>query len=179
MWHVKPEFFAPRVGVEERTRRDKSPYDVWASQGLITLTPGASIEYSAVAESLVTDCDAYQVAQIAFDRWRIDVLRSELTRLNAELPLVEFGQGFKDMAPALDALESIVANGKLRHGGHPVLRMCALNAIAVKDPAGNRKLDKSKPTGRIDGLVALAMAIGAASRASQVERKPLQIFMVG
>lgn len=165
VFHVKPEFFAPTLGIVERSHRDRVPYDVWANTGLITLTPGASVEYRAVAESLVSDCDNYGVAEIAFDRWRIDVLKAELARIPAELPLVEFGQGFKDMAPALDALESILANGKLRHGGNPVLRMCAMNAIAIKDPAGNRKLDKSKPTGRIDGLVALAMAIGAASRA--------------
>lgn len=68
------------------------------------------------------------------------------------------------MSPALDVLEGLIANGKIRHGGHPILRMCALNAIAIRDPAGNRKLDKSKDTGRIDGLVALAMAIGTAAR---------------
>ena len=79
--------------------------------------------------------------------------------------MVEFIQGPKSYHPAMQALEAYYFAGNLRHGGNPVLRMCAMNAIAIKDPAGNRKLDKSKPTGRIDGLVALAMAIGAASRA--------------
>lgn len=162
IWHVKPEFFAPADGVHERSRRDRVPYDVWASRGQLTLTPGASVEYRYVADALIEESEAYPVREIAYDRWRIDVLKSELSRIGAELPLKEFGQGFKDMAPALDALEGIIANKKLRHGGHPILRMCALNAIATKDPAGNRKLDKSKPTGRIDGMVALAMAIGIA-----------------
>jgi len=71
-----------------------------------------------------------------------------------------FGQGFKDMAPAVDKLERLVADRKLRHGGNPVLNMCAANAVAERDPAGNRKLTKSKSVGRIDGLVALAMALG-------------------
>lgn len=74
----------------------------------------------------------------------------------------EFGQGFASISPALDLLESDLLNGRLRHGGHPVLTMCAANAVVVKDAAGNRKLDKSKSTGRIDGMVALAMARGLA-----------------
>lgn len=76
------------------------------------------------------------------------------------LPLEPFGQGFVSMSPALDALEADLLQEQLRHGGHPVLAMCAANAVAVPDPAGNRKLDKGKATGRIDGLVALAMAEG-------------------
>jgi len=109
----------------------------------------------------------YEVRGLAYDRWRIDVLKAALQRLGRELPLVEFGQGFRDMSPALDTLEAELLNGRVRHGGNPVLTWCAANAIAVKDPAGNRKLDKSKATGRIDGLVALAMAFGAAAKAQQ------------
>lgn len=78
--------------------------------------------------------------------------------------LIPFGQGFKDMAPAVDALERLVIDAKLRHGGQPVLTWCALNAKTISDAAGNRKLDKQKSTGRIDGAVALAMALGLATR---------------
>jgi phage terminase large subunit-like protein len=94
------------------------------------------------------------------------VLKAEVARLDRELPLVPFGQGYKDMTPALDALEHALLDGKLRHGGNPILTMCAANAVASRDPAGNRKLDKSKSTGRIDGLTALAMAMGRAAIAS-------------
>lgn len=117
---------------------------------------------------MIDDCDDCKVVEIAFDRWRMDVLKSELGKRGAELPLAEFGQGFKDMTPALEALEELLVNGKIRHGGNPILRWNAVNAVAVRDPAGNRKLDKSKATGRIDGMVALAMAIGRAV----VETKP-------
>jgi hypothetical protein len=75
--------------------------------------------------------------------------------------LQEFGQGFRDMSPAMDTLEAELLNQRIRHGGNPILKWCAANAIAVKDPAGNRKLDKAKSTGRIDGIVALTMAMGA------------------
>ena len=150
-------------GLQDRCHRDRAPYDVWADQGFITLTPGASVDYGLVADRLIEVCEDFDVSAIAFDRWRMDVLKAELQRRGVELPLVPFGQGFKDMSPALDVLEAELLQGRLRHGGNPVLRWCAANAIATKDPAGNRKLDKSKDTGRIDGLVSLTMAIGAAS----------------
>jgi phage terminase large subunit-like protein len=65
------------------------------------------------------------------------------------------------MSPALRALEGEILSGRLAHGAHPVLQMCAANAVVATDPAGNRKFEKAKASGRIDGMVALAMAIGA------------------
>lgn len=159
-WHVRPYFFAPQQGVTERSQRDRVPYDLWSRQGYLHLTPGASVAYEAVAVQLAELCDTYPVLAVAFDRWRMDVLKAELARMGVELPLVEFGQGFKDMTPALEAVEAELMNKTIRHGGHPVLRWCAANAIATRDAAGNRKLDKSKATGRIDGLQAMCMAIG-------------------
>ncbi len=164
IWHVRPEFFAPLTGIHDRATRDRAPYDLWHRQGLLTATPGASVDYEAVARRLAELCDEYPVERIAFDRWRIDVLKSELARLGVELPLEPFGQGFRDMGPALDLLEADLLNEAIRHGNHPILTWCAANAVATTDPAGNRKLDKSKATGRIDGMVALAMARGVAGR---------------
>ena len=106
----------------------------------------------------------------------MDVLQAELGRLGVELPLKEFGQGYKDMTPALDSLEAELLNENVRHGMNPVLTMCAANAVATRDAAGNRKLDKSKATGRIDGLVALAMAIGGAA-SMQEEPEPTYDLM--
>jgi phage terminase large subunit-like protein len=163
LWHVRPEFFTPGVGHVDRAKRDRVPYDVWAHEGLLHLTPGASVEYQYVAERLIDICDTYPVQAVAFDRWRIDVLLAELKRVGRELPMEPFGQGFKDMSPALEALETELVNARLRHGGHAILHNHAANAIAIRDPAGNRKLDKSKATGRIDGVVALAMAMGKAA----------------
>lgn len=163
-WHVRPEFFAPAQGVEDRAQRDRVPYDVWARDGALTLTAGASVEYAWVAQRLVELCEQYPVTMIAYDRWRMDVLKAELARIGTELPLEPFGQGYASMAPALEALETELVNNRIRHGNHPVLRNHAANAIALSDPAGNRKLDKSKATGRIDGLVALAMAMGVAAK---------------
>lgn len=178
-WNVEPYFFAPRTGLAERSHKDRVPYDVWARDGHLTLTTGASVDYEVVARWLAEYCSTRNVVRINFDRWRIDVLKAELSRIDVELPLEPFGQGFKDMTPALDTLESELSNGNVRHGVHPVLTMCAMNAVATRDPAGNRKLDKSKATGRIDGMVALAMAMGAGGMTGAAEpEKAYQMMFV-
>jgi phage terminase large subunit-like protein len=107
----------------------------------------------------------YDVKKIAFDRWNFKHLRPWLIKAGLDDKTVdekfaEFGQGFQSMSPALRDLESAVLNQKIAHGNHPVLTMCALNAVVHRDPANNRKLVKHKSPGRIDGMIALAMAIG-------------------
>lgn len=178
-WSVVPYFFTPLNGLDERARRDRTPYDLWVKQGWITATPGATVDYETVAEKILELADEYNVVKVAFDRYRMKELEACLSRMNRELPLEPFGQGFVSMAPALDVLESDLLNKRLRHGGHPVLRMCAVNAVATKDPAGNRKLDKSKATGRIDGMVALVMARGVATNQVVTPAPKYQMFFYG
>ena len=119
----------------------------------------ASRDLTAFAEY----CSTYDVQRIAYDRWRISDFQRELDQIGAQVPMSPFGQGFRDMAPAVDQLERLVADRKLKHGGNPIMNMCAANAIAERDPAGNRKLNKAKSVGKIDGLVALTMALGVIS----------------
>jgi phage terminase large subunit-like protein len=101
---------------------------------------------------------------VAYDRWRIEDFKKVLDEEGIELPLREWGQGFKDMAPALDALEDLVIDRNLQHGGHPVLTWNVANAVVDIDPTGARKLNKRRARARIDGLQALAMAVGLAAR---------------
>jgi phage terminase large subunit-like protein len=169
VWHVQAHFWTPEQGLADRARRDRAPYDVWARQGLLRTTPGASVDYEHVATDIAEILADLDVQAISFDRWRIDLLKKEFDRLGVDLPLVEWGQGYKDMAPALDALEAELLNGRIAHGGNPLLTWCAANAVVTKDPTGARKLDKAKATGRIDGLQALAMAMGVASRATEAQ----------
>ncbi len=176
VWHVQAHFWAPEIGLADRARRDRAPYDVWHRQGVLRTTPGATVDLEHVAADMLEIFADLDVQAIAFDRWRIDQLRRELDRLGADLPLVEFGQGFQSFSPALDVLEAELLNGRIAHGGNPLLTWCAANAVTAKDPAGNRKLDKQKATGRIDGLVALAMAMGVASKAEEAMGVTLEGF---
>ena len=176
VWHVQPHFWTPSQGLEERARRDRAPYDVWHRQGVLRTTPGATVDYEHVAADMLEIFAEMDVQAIAYDRWRIDLMRKELDKLGADLPLVEWGQGYKDMAPALDALEAELLNGRIAHGGNPLLTWCAANAVVTKDPTGARKLDKAKATGRIDGLQALAMSMGVASRATEAQSVSFDAF---
>jgi len=163
-WNVWSHFWTPAENLLERAQRDRAPYDLWVQQGYLTAVPGVSVDYGYVAQRLTELRRQMKLRAILFDRWRIGELKIALNELGAvNLPLLECGQGYKDMAGALDALESIALQEQLRHGMHPVLTMCAANATVVMDPAGNRKLEKAKSTGRIDGMVALAMAAKAAT----------------
>jgi phage terminase large subunit-like protein len=66
------------------------------------------------------------------------------------------------MAPAVDNMETLLIGEQLKTDGNPIMTWCAANAVTTADAAGNRKLDKSKATGRIDGMVAATMAAGIA-----------------
>jgi phage terminase large subunit-like protein len=166
---VLASFFLPGDTLAEREDADRAPYTRWAREGHLIAPPGKTMDPAAVAREIARLHGEHGIEAIAFDRWRIEDLRRELSAIGCEVELVPWGQGFKDMSPAIDVLERLVLEEKLRHGGNPVLTMCALNAKTTADPAGNRKLDKQKSTGRIDGLQALAMALGLATRRGTVE----------
>lgn len=162
---VQPTFWLPAEGLAEKSRADRVPYDVWADQGYLRTTPGRSIDYDFVAMYLRDVFDRHRVKALAFDRYNMKFLRPSLERAGfseEELErFVEFGQGYVSMSPALRELETMLLGKRLKHGNHPVLAMCAANAVVDMDAAENRKFTKAKATGRIDGMVALAMAVGA------------------
>lgn len=176
-WHVRPEFWTPQIGLEDRARRDGAPYDLWVKQGHMATTPGASVDYDFIADRLIEIAAEAESVHIVADRWRLKELEAALSRRDSGLEIEGFGQGFQSMAPALDALEAEMLNRRLRHGMHPVLTMCAGHAVAVSNPAGDRKLDKSKATGRIDGMVAMVMAMGAATSATAEAPKDYQVMI--
>lgn len=163
-WSAHPTFWLPEDGLAEKSRNDRVPYDAWAKDGFLETTPGSSIEYEFVAEYLRGVFNRYTVRALAFDRYNMKFLKPWLVRAgftDEELSLfIEFGQGFQSMSPAIRELESLLLSRRLKHGNHPVLTMCAVNTTVATDPAENRKFVKAKATGRIDGMVALAMAVG-------------------
>ena len=165
-WDVHPTFWLPKQGLREKAKADQVPYDLWQQQNYLATTPGASIDYQFVAAFLRSFCERYDVRKIAFDRWGWRHLKPLLAnagftedQLEGDVAIFEpFGQGMQSMSPALLTLESRLLKGEIAHGEHPVLETCAKNATVKADPSGNRKLDKAKSRGRIDGMVALAMA---------------------
>ncbi|GLI95029.1 phage terminase [Methylocystis echinoides] len=161
---VLPFLWLPGDNLRAREDEDKVPYLAWKMSGHLLTTPGATIDPAFIAAKVAELAAVYDLRMIGFDRWRIDDFKRALAETGAEIPLEAYGQGFKDMAPAVDLVERLIVERRLRHGGHPILTWNATNAVATADPAGNRKLDKSRSRGRIDGLVAMAMALAVAAR---------------
>ena len=167
VWQIHPTFWLPADSLAEKSRADRVPYDLWHKEGFLEAAPGKSVDYEFVAHYLRDAFARYDIRKIAFDRWGFKHLRPWLVRAgfsDGEIDghFEEFGQGFSSMSPALRELEGDILNERIAHGGHPVMTMCAANAVVRTDPSGNRKLDKERSSGRIDGMVALADAKGAA-----------------
>lgn len=181
-WNVSCRFWAPEVGLLDRVKRDKAPYDVWAKQGYLHLTPGPTVDYDYVAAQVLEMSADWNLQAIAFDRWRIDVFKAALKRCEASDAFVElmkpFGQGFQSMSPALDALETQALAHRIAHANNPVLRMCSQNAKVTKDAVNNRKLDKRQSFGRIDGLVAMTMSFGIAAAEVGEQAGDPQLFFI-
>jgi phage terminase large subunit-like protein len=166
-WHVRPTFWLPSEGLRERAQQDHVPYDMWVEHGHLETTPGKTVSYEFVAEYLARLFARYDIRKLAFDMWNFRHLKPWLARAGfsddtIKERFLEFGQGVKSMSPALRDLEEVLLGGQLVHGDHPVLSMCMANLAIVADHAGNRKPSKRRSSGRIDGAVALLMALGAA-----------------
>ena len=175
---IKSWFWKPDESLIDHEKRDRVPYTVWKSQGYIETTPGRAIQYDWIAYRLGEIIKDYIVIGMAFDRWRIDDLINAMRKIDLDcyiddkntpllsdsLRMVPWGQGYKDMTGAVEALEVSILDRKFVHDGNPVLTWNFSNAMSISDPSGSRKIDKSKTRFRIDGAIATAMAIGLKSR---------------
>ncbi len=154
--------FTPLDGIKERSKQDRIPYDQWVRDGLMYGVPGKTVDYDWVAQFLKKEVadKGVEILSIEFDRWRIAEFKKACERAEFITWTVfnEVGQGYKDQSPRIDAFETALLQDKIKHGNHPLLTLGASSAIAIKDPAGNKKLDKSKSSNKIDTIVASVMA---------------------
>ena len=157
-----PFFWLPEETLSLRVRRDHVPYDQWAKRGFIQTTEGNVVHYGFIERFICQLGERYNIREIAHDRWNATMMVQTLE--DDGFTMVPFGQGFKDMSPPTKELMRIVLEHKLCHGGHPVLRWNMDNAFVRTDPAGNLKLDKEKSTEKVDGAVALVMALDRAMK---------------
>lgn len=155
-------FWIPEDNIALRVRRDHVPYDVWEKQGYIKTTEGNVVHYGFIENFIEELGMKYNIKEIAFDRWGAVQMTQNLEGLG--FTVVPFGQGFKDMSPPTKELMKLTLEEKIAHNGHPVLRWCMDNIFVRTDPAGNIKPDKEKSTEKIDGAVALIMALDRAIR---------------
>lgn len=156
---VVPFFWSPKDSMKDRTIQDKVPYEQWSDLGYLEAVPGQSVDFRFVAKRIAELSAIYNIRAIGFDRWRIDVLKTWFDELGIDIPMIPIGQGFRDGSLMVESVENAMLNKDILHDNHPVLKWNAMNVKVVRDPAGNRKFDKSSRTARIDGFVALAMSL--------------------
>ncbi len=174
MWHIHQWFWLPEEGLTDKSHIDRVPYLEWRDMGYLSTTPGTAVEYDYVASELRSIFERYNIAKIAFDRWNWKhfepcLKRAGFPEWELEQKFESFGQGYASMSPALRETEALLLARRIRHGSNPILNYCALNAVAQMDPAGNRKLAKNRSTGRIDGMITLAMAVAVGTDASPAQ----------
>ncbi|HEM3869238.1 TPA: terminase large subunit [Streptococcus suis] len=154
---VLPFFWLPEDTLELRCRRDHVLYDVWERQGYIKTTEGNVVHYGFIEKFIESLSEIYHIKEIAYDRWNATQMVQNLEGMG--LTMVPFGQGYKDMSPPSKELYKLMMEGKIQHGGHPVLKWMGQNVVMRQDPAGNIKPDKEKSVEKIDGIVALIMGL--------------------
>lgn len=161
-YYVLPYFWLPEETLPLRVRRDHVPYDVWERQGYLKTTEGNVVHYGFIENFIDELGQKFHIKEIAFDRWGAVQMSQNLEGLG--FTMVQFGQGYKDMSPPTKELMKLTLEPTLAHNGHPVLRWMMDNIFIRRDPAGNIKPDKEKSTEKIDGAVAMIMALDRAIR---------------
>jgi phage terminase large subunit-like protein len=167
---VLPFFWVPADRLDEREQTDKVPYRQWQKAGNLQAPNGRAIDKFAIIHRLAELCSTFDIRGIAYDRWRLEDLKKLLSDEGINIPITAWGQGYQDMGPAVDALETAILNRTIKHPRHPILTWNVSNAVVEIDPAGSRKITKEKSIERVDGLVSLVMAVGLHAKAP----KPVQ-----
>lgn len=154
---ILPYFWLPKDTLALRCRRDHVLYDVWERQGYLQTTEGNVVHYGFIERFIEDLSTKFHIREIAYDRWNATQMVQNLEDMG--LTVVPFGQGYKDMSPPSKELYKLMMERKVNHGGHPVLKWMSQNVVMRQDPAGNIKPDKEKSVEKIDGIVALIMAL--------------------
>lgn len=175
---VLAQFFVPQDSMRLRSTRDRVPYDHWSRAGQLVATPGNVVDYDAVRATLQEWDARFDVKEIAFDPWNATDLTVRLTAQDG-LTCVAMRQGFVSLSAPTKALEKAVLSRTLRHDGHPVLRWNVSNVSVETDAAGNLKPSKKVSTDRIDGVVALIMAIDRMDRNHAIPPTRVQMVFLG
>lgn len=161
---IVPFIYAADDTLLQRQEKDGQPWLQWKEDGHILTTPGRSVDLDEVEQKIRDLCDDFDVREIAIDRYGAHGIRKRLE--DDGLPIYEHGQTFSYMGPAIKAIERLVLEGRLIHGGHPVLRNHFSNAYLRADDMGNQRFQKGRDRSRkVDGAIAATMAAGRADAA--------------
>ena len=157
-----PNFWLPEENLQKKIQQWRMPYDVWLREGFISATDGNVVDYDVVKEQVLRDFERYSVRELAFDPWNATQFANDLQKAGIAVEqLVKFPQTMAQYAePTKLLLEKLIPSRKIAHLANPVLAWMASNLLVKEDLNGNRRPAKSKTSGKIDGMVALIMALG-------------------
>ena len=152
-----PYFWIPEETIPRRVKANSGSYDIWEKQDYIMSTEGNVIHYDFIEKFIIYLSEKYHILEIAVDRWNATQM---IQNLEGEgFTIVPFGQGFSSMSAPTKEFYRLLMEGRIIHGGNPVLRWMAGNVVIDTDPAGNIKVTKAKSKEKIDGIVAAIMAL--------------------
>jgi phage terminase large subunit-like protein len=152
-----PFFWVPEETIPQRVKAASVPYDIWERQGYLLSTEGNVIHYDFIEKFINDLAEKYHIVEIAVDRWNATQMIQNLE--GDGFTMIPFGQGSASMSEPTKDFYRLLMEGKIIHGGHPVLRWMAGNVVVDTDPAGNIKVTKAKSKEKIDGIVAAIMAL--------------------
>ncbi|WP_425401249.1 terminase large subunit [Algiphilus sp.] len=155
---VRCRYYLPEATVRPRTERGNVPYQRWANEGWLTVTPGEVTDYDWIERDIRSDLAGYEIQAAGFDPWNATQIVGHL--LDEGAPMVEVRQGPKTFHPPMKELERLLKSGRIDHGNDPVLAWMASNIVARRDQNDNMAPDKKNSHEKIDGIVALLMALG-------------------
>jgi phage terminase large subunit-like protein len=165
------EAWTPGDTLAERALRDNVPYDLWVKDGFLNAAPGRMVRFDFVAARLAELVGLYEIAAVGYDSYGFKKhFEPELDALGVTLPVVEHPQGGKKkgaqglwMPGSKLILEQLILEKRIRLRRSPVLISAMMSASTENDPFGNSWFSKRRAVNRIDALIALAMAVGAAT----------------
>ncbi len=158
MIHVLCRFWIPEETMVIRSKRDGVNYDLWEKQGYITATPGSAIDFVFIQAEIEELAGVYEIQEVGYDPW--NCLQTAMNLEAEGFEMVKVPQGYKGMSEPSKELLRLVLKGRLAHGNNPVLTWMADNVVVTLDPYDNVRPDKKKSTEKIDGMVAMIMAMG-------------------
>lgn len=170
-WRVLVRIWLPEDGIEDRVRHEMVPWDNWAAVGAVTLTPGDCADHEEIRRQIMADLETYDIQAVGFDPWQALAIMNAINEVQPGMA-VKVSQSMGGMSNATKMLERLVRQALMDHGNHPILRWMADNVTIMRDSNGNIKPDRKRSTQKIDGIVALVIALALTDMASDEPATP-------
>jgi phage terminase large subunit-like protein len=174
-YYIRPHFFLPEEGIAERCKKDGKPYEDWAEADLLTLCPGAEVDYGQVYDRIKESRQAHKIEDVAYDPYNAAFLVQAL--IKDGMKIAPFRQGYLSMSAPLKETRRLINEGLIVHGNNPVMDWQVPQLVIVEDESGNVKPTKKSRTRKIDGPVTLVMAVGAAMRKKWYKQPGSHVLM--